>query len=336
MSDGNFRILSLDGGGVRGAFTAAFLDAIERQAGRRLIDCFDLITGTSTGGLIAIGLALDFPAERLVRFYESSCPQLFPTAFASRTYRAARHWVAAKHDARALAASLRQFFGDDTTLAHARCPVVIPTFDVGMGKPVCLKTHHHPLLVHDRSRKAWEVGMATSSAPTYFAPFQSSWGPTYVDGGVWANRPSLVGIVEAVKYFGVPLGNLNVLSVGTTGAGFRLEQMSFAGKLPWVRGGKVVDLLMTASAASAAFASHLILDGRVSECDARTATPIRLDDARRIKELLGHGRQVAKERGAEVVTRFLSQTARARPACMQALWKDLGMSMEASLATPTP
>jgi len=73
-----FRILSLDGGGMMGAFAASALATFERETGQRIIDHFDLITGTSTGGIIAIGLAMETPAEEIARFYETEEPKIFP------------------------------------------------------------------------------------------------------------------------------------------------------------------------------------------------------------------------------------------------------------------
>lgn len=82
---GTFRILSLDGGGIRGAFSAAFLAELERELGIRMADHFDLIAGTSTGGIIGIGLALGAPAERIENFFQSKGRQVFQKRQPART-----------------------------------------------------------------------------------------------------------------------------------------------------------------------------------------------------------------------------------------------------------
>ena len=74
-----FRILSLDGGGVKGTFTASFLAELERMTGKRVVDHFDLITGTSTGGIIAIALGLGVGTEAILGFYERDGPAIFPS-----------------------------------------------------------------------------------------------------------------------------------------------------------------------------------------------------------------------------------------------------------------
>lgn len=323
MADTRFRILSLDGGGIRGVFAASLLAQLEERAGRPITDCFDLVTGTSTGGLLGLGLALGFPARRIVDFYRREGPRIFPSGLVSRTLRSVRHWADAKHDGSVLSATLRDLYGEDTILGGARCPLVITSFDVGAGKPVCFKTQHHKRFEIDWKRKAWEVGMCTASAPTYFRPYSASWGARYVDGGVWANRPSVVGVVEAASSFGVPLAEIDVLAVGTTGAGFRLQRMMTSGKIGWVRGGRVVELLFAAGEASATFVSHLLVDGRFTEYNARLPTPISLDDSRSIPELEGLAAQLSKEHGHEIADRFCSTPCRPRPNCLIARHREV-------------
>ena len=75
---GRFRILSLDGGGIKGAFSAAALAVLEETTGHRCVDHFDLISGTSTGGIIAIGLGLGLSARAIADFYQEQGPIIFP------------------------------------------------------------------------------------------------------------------------------------------------------------------------------------------------------------------------------------------------------------------
>src|SRR6516162_8324692 len=78
MNSQPFRILSLDGGGIMGAFAASALATFERATGRRIVEHFDLITGTSTGGIIAVGLAMGASAAEICSFYETQGPNIFP------------------------------------------------------------------------------------------------------------------------------------------------------------------------------------------------------------------------------------------------------------------
>lgn len=93
------RILSLGGGGIKGAMTAAYLAHMEEASGKPIADCFDLIAGTSTGGILAIGLALGVKASDLVKFYQEQGPKIFPV---DRNYSAMNtlmHIFRTKYDA---------------------------------------------------------------------------------------------------------------------------------------------------------------------------------------------------------------------------------------------
>src|ERR1700722_16343540 len=87
---GSFRILCLDGGGIMGAFPASVLATFERETGRKIVEHFDLITGTSTGGIIAIGLAMGVPPEEVVRFYLTDGPRIFPKSTGVAMW---RNWI---------------------------------------------------------------------------------------------------------------------------------------------------------------------------------------------------------------------------------------------------
>src|SRR6266576_55466 len=93
-----FRILSLDGGGIKGAFTASVVAALEKDTGKAAADYFDLITGTSTGGIVAIGLGLGLPAKQIMEFYSKHGPTIFPsTSLIQRTRGFIRQLFAPKH-----------------------------------------------------------------------------------------------------------------------------------------------------------------------------------------------------------------------------------------------
>src|SRR5215470_9458370 len=94
-----FQILSLDGGGIRGLFTAAVLAAAEEDLKTRITDHFDLVAGTSAGGIIAVGLGLGLRARDLVGFFVQHTPTIFHSRFGLR---ALKHWISAKYPADSL------------------------------------------------------------------------------------------------------------------------------------------------------------------------------------------------------------------------------------------
>lgn len=215
-----FRILSLDGGGYKGLYTAAVLEKIEKRNGP-LIDHFDLISGTSVGGLIALALAAGKSAAEIREFFVTHGPSIFPQGWwLTRKYRNTRQkFWGSKYRPQGLERALKEFLGD-VTMGDARSLVCIPTLDLVNREPFVFKTDHAPGLNRDSKRLMRDVARATSAAPTFFpaAVFEENPGKQFVDGGLWANNPTLVAYTEAVQYFvgdQKPYSRMSILSVGT-------------------------------------------------------------------------------------------------------------------------
>ena len=239
---GRFQILALDGGGVRGIFSAALLAGLERDLGRPVVSCFDLVVGTSTGGIIATALGVDVSADAIVDLYTSKMTEIFP---GPHRLREIRRLVRPKYRAAGLEGVLRGVFGDQL-LCESRVPLVIPAFDLGESTVHLFKTPHHERLRRDWKAPIWQVAMATSAAPTYFPAFcLPGDGVRLVDGGVWANNPAMVGVTEAVSMFGQPLDTIRVLSIGTTSdTRIRPRGLDRGGLVQWFRSPKVTDVLL--------------------------------------------------------------------------------------------
>jgi patatin-like phospholipase/acyl hydrolase len=228
--DRPFQILSLDGGGVKGLFAAAVLAKLEDDCGVRITDHFDLIAGTSTGGLIAIALGLGMRPRELVDFYVRDVPLVFRNTLGLRT---PRHVLRSKFDGAILETALRRRFGD-RRFGESSKRLVIPSFNLADNDVYIFRTPHHPRLKRDWKAAAWKVGMATASAPTYFRTFDGIDGLRLVDGGVWANNPTMVAVVEAAGVLGVPATQISVLNIGTTDAVLRPpRRLDGAGLASW-------------------------------------------------------------------------------------------------------
>ncbi|MCH8146684.1 MAG: patatin-like phospholipase family protein [Planctomycetes bacterium] len=208
-----FHILSFDGGGIKGLFSAAVLAAIEDDLGIEVTDHFDLITGSSTGGIIALGLGLGMRPRRIVEFFVEQGPKIFRNRL---KLRGCIQFVRRKFPQSPLEAALRdpKTFGE-RLLGESRKRLVIPSYNLGEDDVYIFKTPHHERLRRDWKVPAWTVAMATSAAPTYFPAVRIVDGIRLIDGGVWANNPTMVGITEAVSMLGVELDRLKVLSLGT-------------------------------------------------------------------------------------------------------------------------
>jgi patatin-like phospholipase/acyl hydrolase len=226
-----FQILSLDGGGIKGLFSAAVLAFLEEDLNINITDHFDLITGTSTGGIIALGLGARIRPREIVEFYVSNGPAIFKRGCFPKI----RHFFISKHKPAPLETALKECFGDKR-LADSHKRLVIPSYNIGDDSVYLFKTPHHERLRRDFKVPMWQVARATSAAPTYFPAFCGVDNLRLVDGGVWANNPSVVGITEAVGLLNIPLSQIYILNLGTTDAvkSFPLN-LDYAGWGRWLK-----------------------------------------------------------------------------------------------------
>ncbi len=230
-----FQILSLDGGGIKGILSAAILAAIEEDTDTNIIDHFDLITGTSTGGIIALGLGLGMRPREIVEFYLKHSPKIFPNYYGLKEI---QHWFYRKFSSKPLSSALQDCF-KDKTLGDSKRALVIPSYNLGDDNVYLFKTPHHPNLRRDYKVPIWKVALATSAAPTFFPCTREVDRIRLIDGGVWANNPTMVGIIEALSTLEVPLHNISVLSVGTTNeVSSRSKWLNNGGIMAWAILGK--------------------------------------------------------------------------------------------------
>ncbi len=213
------RILCIDGGGILGAFPAAFLAEMEQHLDNPIGSYFDLIAGTSTGGILAIGLSLGFPASELLDFYEKRGPGIFGedhgglTKAVYRKLRSFRWLYRPKHDSDVLRAALQEVLGD-RRIGDARTRLVVPAWNPTSKSVYIYKTAHHPRLKTDYRSHAVDAALATSAAPTYFQQHITQHGVGLLDGGIWANNPIAIAAVEAITLLGWARESLHILSLG--------------------------------------------------------------------------------------------------------------------------
>jgi len=303
-----FQILSLDGGGIRGLYSAAVLAKLEEKHGVQMVDHFDLITGTSTGGIIALGLGLRMLPREIVRFYVEAGPRIFSNRF---RWRNCCHWLRRKYSEEPLRRALNHgsAFGD-RKLGDSKSRLVIPAFSLAHNKVRVFKTPHHERLRTDWQIPAWKVAMATSAAPTFFPACQHVEDSRLIDGGVWANNPAVVGIAEAVSMLGCELSDIRVLSLGTTDARVKRRQaLDGGGILQWIRKSDVIDILMRGqSAGTNGLAAHLIGSNNVIRIDPIVPEIFALDRINE-RELLAQAEDTALHEGPDIAARFFDHRA---------------------------
>jgi patatin-like phospholipase/acyl hydrolase len=235
------KVLSIDGGGIRGLIPAKILAKIEDRTGKPICKLFDMIAGTSTGGILALGLTKpdsdnpkepEYEARELIEIYREHGPRIFYEPLLER-FIDTDDFVRPKYDSIGRDEVITQFFGD-TPIQKALAEVFLTSYDIELRKPTFFTSKSEKENIEaDNFRKICsgftmkQAAMATSAAPTYFEPYQIRTShPTdrgfysLVDGGVFANNPTALAIMEAIidgKKAPEPitLNNIFVVSLGT-------------------------------------------------------------------------------------------------------------------------
>lgn len=264
------RILSLDGGGIRGLVSCVWLGGVEDalvQAGKPgLLKNFDLLAGSSTGALVACGLAIGLAPQQMAELYRAQRHTIFPgmaERLWSRTGRLFSQGVSApRYDGKGLEKVLKKTFGT-TTLGQARKPLLVTSYDTISRTPMVLKSfkpEHADLPM-------WEVCRASSAAPTYFPAHPMTIEGrkrAMIDGGVVANNPTACAIAEALRK-DARVDNAHDLVVLSVGSGERnrpieLKSAQEWGALEWAI--PIIDVLFDGSTDAVDYiAQHLVGDG---------------------------------------------------------------------------
>jgi uncharacterized protein len=272
-----FQVLALDGGGVKALFTAHVLARLEADLDIEVRDCFDLITGTSAGGIIALALGIGVRPAEIVEHYTKLATAVFPPS-RRRWWRWPTRLMHTTYAPGPLQEALAEIFGKRTLLDSTK-RLLVPAWDLHNGGVHIFKTPHHPRLRRDWRSSLVDVGLATSAAPT-FLPAARVDGLRLVDGGLWAPNPSVLGIAEALSMLDVPLSSIRVLNIGTTTETARIPDSLYDGGLwRWAR--CIAPVFIDAnSRGTEGIATHLI--GPQNFCRFDVAVPdkiYRLDEA---------------------------------------------------------
>jgi uncharacterized protein len=228
----SIKVLSIDGGGIRGIIPAIIIDAIQQRLGKEPWQSFDLIAGTSTGGIITVGIGTacnngkPYSPQQLVDLYVQNGAAIFKKSI----FTGAKELVLPKYSPAGLETVLKQFFGD-TQFKSAFTPLLVSSYDLQSQLPFFFKSHK---IYRGEDFNWWvrDIARATSAAPTYFPPFHLARGTqdyALVDGGVFVNNPSMAAYAEARMLYG-NAANVVVVSVGT---GDRQDQIKYADAKDW-------------------------------------------------------------------------------------------------------
>lgn len=245
-----FQILSLSGGGFLGLYTITVLAELEREMGRPIAQAFDLIAGTSVGGIVALGLAAEIPAADIKKAFEDNGTKIFsarpaPTSRIGTWLDLGRSALSAKYSSDALRETISVILNDDPTIGQLKHRIIVPTVNLTKGQPQLFKTPHHKDFSRDKRLRAVDVALATAAAPTYF-PVAEIGDQLFADGGMYANSPDMLALHEAQHFLGQPLDLIRVLSIGTTTAKYSFAHQSGQnlGSVGWLSGQRLTSVML--------------------------------------------------------------------------------------------
>ena len=273
------KILSIDGGGIRGIVPAVVLAEIERRTGRPIADLFDLIAGTSAGGILALGLSIPknppgplYTASQLLAMYERDSARIFSRSLFHKLA-ACGNLRRAKYTAAGIEDVLLDYFGD-SRLSEASIDVLITSYEIERSFPFFFRS----AIARERSDydfPARQVARATSAAPTYFEPMKLPTGTfshhstlghyTLIDGGVYANNPAACALVEA-RTTQPDATDFLVVSLGTGELATSLpyEQAKNWGAVRWAT--SVLDVVFDGVSRTVDYQLRQLLPGTSAQC----------------------------------------------------------------------
>jgi uncharacterized protein len=314
-------ILAIDGGGIRGAIPAVVLCALEERAKRPLHELFDVIAGTSTGGILALGLAWPgdgkrppYTASALLDLYREDGPTIFPHEFLGRL----RQLFGPKYPARGREKVLRQHFGQ-ARLSDALTEVIVTSYDIESRRPVFFRVAD----AKGPEGAAFDfamsdVAMATSAAPTYFPPVRlpdpghPGMQMTLVDGGVFANDPGMCGFVDRTTVQG-RAGATLMVSLGT---GRITKPLPYSharrwGLLGW--GGHILDVVFDGVTESVDYELSQVLGAdyhRLQVTLSKDEAPMDRTGARNVERLIALAESLVEQQSTQldqIVSRLLQR-----------------------------
>lgn len=260
-----YRVLSIDGGGIRGLVTTILLQRIVATPGlENFLSSIDLVAGTSTGGLLALGIAGGLDLQKMRAVYVDKGPKIFDDSWLDDLVDLGK-LRGADYDIKPLRRELKALFGD-STLGNLKKRVLIAAFDLDNEEADPGKRTWKPKLFHnfpgvgdDRALSVVDVGLYTSAAPTFFPSVDG-----YIDGGVYANNPAMCALTQTQdsRYRPTPsLGDVALLSLGTgTSLQYITGRSHDWGYAQWVK--PLISLMMDGTAGIADYQCEQILGDR--------------------------------------------------------------------------
>ncbi|MCM3664161.1 patatin-like phospholipase family protein [Mesobacillus subterraneus] len=301
------KILCVDGGGIRGVFPIAILQAIEEEFQTPIGDLFDVIAGTSTGSIIAASAAIKTPMNKVMESYLKYGEKIFVRNAKVGLFKSV-------YTDRYLRRLLIRAF-KDLALKDIKKPLLIPAVDLTHGKPYVHRSDYGFSKSEELSVKLWDAVLSSCSAPIYFPPNNVNNQYLSIDGGLWANNPSLVSVTEVLHHFKVDLDDIQIFSIGTgqQRIDFTIDEKKYWGIRHWMPfqfpsmkvTPKLLDLAMDLSSESVSYHCRLLLGEHYFRLNKELSEEIPFDDISFMTEMKIWGKEVFNE-NKEGIFKFLN------------------------------
>jgi patatin-like phospholipase/acyl hydrolase len=291
------KMLCIDGGGIRGVFAIAILQSIEEEYKKPIGELVDLVAGTSTGSIIAASIAVNKPMSDVLAGYKNYGKKIF-------TRQAKVGIFKSIYSDRYLRRFFRKAYGDKT-LADITSPLLIPAVDLTHGRPFVHRSNYGNKDAENLSLKLWDAVLSSCSAPVYFPPNNIDNHYLSIDGGLWANNPSMVCVTEGLQFFNMPLRDIEILSIGTglQSIDFSIRQNKYWGVKQWLPfqfpsmkvTPKLLDLALQLSSESVSYQCRHLLGEKYLRINEELGREVPFDDITCIEELFCLGKSIYEE-----------------------------------------
>ena len=288
-----FRILSIDGGGLRGAFSAHILTCVSERLNIDLYESFDMFAGTSTGSIIAAAIACNKNPAEISELYQAHGKHIFSSKKKSIWPGKFKLGMHSKYNKTNLEKLLNDQFGD-TTLKDVEKPLLIPATDIGNGSVHVFKSPYSDAFTRDGDFLVSSAVLASCSAPVFFDP-EKIQNYHLADGGLWANNPALAAAIDANKRLNIDWNDIQVLSVGTghSRTAYGTQKKRNWGLLNGWNSSEFVDFNLSLQAQSTQnYLSLILRKDQLIRMNFESDKPLPMDDSRIIDDLVSRADRI--------------------------------------------
>lgn len=308
MTHNAFKILSIDGGGIRGIYPAYILQCIQERLGIHVFDHFDMIAGTSTGSIIAAGIACQKPPSEIVSLYKKHGAEIFGQKIKSLFPPIFKQGAHSKYENKNLKKVLNDEFGD-IKLGDIEKPLLIPATDIGHGGVHVFKSSYSKNFTRDTNVAVKHAVLASCSAPAFFDPVKID-NYLLADGGVWANNPALAAAIDAQYRLNVDMKDICILSLGTgqSRTSYGTKDKKNWGLLTGWKNLEFISFLLSLQAQSIQNYLQLMLDkNQLIRLSFESDKPLPMDDAIVLNDLISRADRTFSH-NSEKLMQFFTET----------------------------